>query len=193
MGEYEAHAKRMRQTICDSVLKLVGEKPFAKVTIQDILNAAQIQRATFYRYFRDKYELAEVISESIALQMCEMVFCDFYGGTRCSYEDLMRFDLKYHKVLQELMNLKEESLDFSQTLLRIFSGMYAKAFPDAREFEIYLASRNFLAFVRWHIERDSSLQEIRASVRADDQLKWFVRFCNVGMKQLPDSALPGIS
>ena len=54
MKQYEVHNQRMRQNICEAMYRILLEVPFPKITVQSILQEAHIQRATFYRYFRDK-------------------------------------------------------------------------------------------------------------------------------------------
>ena len=38
--------------------KLLKSKPFEKITVIEIAQAAHISRATFYRHFEDKFDLA---------------------------------------------------------------------------------------------------------------------------------------
>nr|WP_241392979.1 TetR family transcriptional regulator [Clostridium tetanomorphum] len=44
---------------------LTTEKEFNKITIQNILDKALINRSTFYKYYSDKYELAEQLIDEI--------------------------------------------------------------------------------------------------------------------------------
>lgn len=39
----------------------IEEKPIERVTVREILTAADVSKQTFYRYYRDKYELANEI------------------------------------------------------------------------------------------------------------------------------------
>jgi AcrR family transcriptional regulator len=48
---------RTRQSILDAARTAFARKGFSGVTIRDITNLAQVTRATFYYYFRDKTEL----------------------------------------------------------------------------------------------------------------------------------------
>ena len=51
------HAIRTRNLIERSVLELMGDRPFDDVTVLDICDKALITRATFYKYYEDKYHL----------------------------------------------------------------------------------------------------------------------------------------
>ena len=46
-----------RQIVIDAAFALFNERRFEKIKVQDILDRAQVSRKTFYRLFRDKYEL----------------------------------------------------------------------------------------------------------------------------------------
>ena len=46
-------------------MTLLSRKPFEKITVQDILDNTPVSRATFYKHFKDKYEIAEKIQEEI--------------------------------------------------------------------------------------------------------------------------------
>lgn len=51
--------KRTRSLIEQAFLELLGEKGFQTITVQDITNRAEINRATFYSHFPDKYALLD--------------------------------------------------------------------------------------------------------------------------------------
>lgn len=52
-------AKFTKQAIYESFLRFLGEKPFDRITVCDIVEDCGINRKTFYYYFNDIYALAE--------------------------------------------------------------------------------------------------------------------------------------
>jgi len=46
-----------KQIIIDAAFSLLEKRPFERITVQDILEAAHVSRGTFYKFFSDKYEL----------------------------------------------------------------------------------------------------------------------------------------
>lgn len=48
---------RTRDVLGDALVKLMHERPFEKITVQDILDGAGVSRSTFYAHFSDKNDL----------------------------------------------------------------------------------------------------------------------------------------
>ena len=57
---------RTHKAIVDAFVALVRERGFDRVTVGEIAGRAMVNRATFYRYYRDKYHLVEDIFEQMA-------------------------------------------------------------------------------------------------------------------------------
>lgn len=179
MGEYAAHSKRMKSIICDTMISLLEEKPFTKITVQDILQRANIQRATFYRYFRDKYEVAEAINEILAQELLDHSFEGLYEGKHFSDYHQTMFNLKYQKVMEQMLHLRVENVDLSHTISRIFCERYQALFPDADRYELFLACHHFLASAFWFTDNSFTVPEIRKTVFSDAPARWLARYYQV--------------
>lgn len=57
----DPRAKRTRQLLQKAMQELLHEEAFSKITVQDITARAEVNRATFYAHFVDKYELLDAI------------------------------------------------------------------------------------------------------------------------------------
>ena len=57
---------RTEKLIFDAFAKFLSEKPYEKITVQDIADKAMINRATFYAHYADKDELQKVFKTSFA-------------------------------------------------------------------------------------------------------------------------------
>ena len=55
----DPRVKRTRSLILGSFSELLAEKGFKSISVQDVTDKAQINRATFYAHFVDKYELLD--------------------------------------------------------------------------------------------------------------------------------------
>ncbi len=56
---------RTRKAIQDAFTSLVGERGFDAVTVRDISERAMVNRATFYRHFRDKHEVMRWVTDRV--------------------------------------------------------------------------------------------------------------------------------
>lgn len=186
MGTYSAHNQRMRQVICDAMAKLLDEKPFSKITVADILSEAQIQRATFYRYFRDKYEAAEAVEQALVSHLVDGFFAYHRQNSVLDWDSLRLFDAKYRHLLPKMLGLQVENINLSRTLLESFSHRYRACYPDADRMEAYLAAANFISLVVWFSREDMDIHQIVAAVSSDTQARWMARFYGIPAEPLLD-------
>jgi AcrR family transcriptional regulator len=67
----DARVRRTRDALGDALVALMQEKPFDTITVQDVLDRAQVGRSTFYSHYSDKDDLlmsdAEEFFESVAM------------------------------------------------------------------------------------------------------------------------------
>lgn len=125
-----------KQSLINAFLQLVSKKDFEKITIADITKGAQVNRATFYAHFNDKYELLDYImgdSASVAIVkrtkgevqfnqdsifQLVLALCDFYQQPniqcRSSYVGLVVPQLK-EKAVNELKVFLSQSLEYIYT------------------------------------------------------------------------------
>lgn len=59
----DARVRYTKMVIKDSFVKLLAEKPLTKVTVKEICELAEINRATFYKYYCDPYDLLDKIEQ----------------------------------------------------------------------------------------------------------------------------------
>lgn len=57
----DLRVKRTNKMIMEAFIKLVEEKGYDQVTVQDIADEAMINRATFYAHYKDKQDLYDTI------------------------------------------------------------------------------------------------------------------------------------
>lgn len=121
--------QRTDNAITNTLIALLREKSFDKITVQDILDATPVNRATFYAHFHDKYEIAERMMEE-------------YIRTEKELRDMLAFEKKanYARIMQQFYARKK---DLTEALLKIHTDKV-----DLREYiasswkEEYLASSN---------------------------------------------------
>ena len=82
-GDCEKLDPRIRRTrglLQDALKRLLEEKEFDKITIQDISEAATLNRATFYAHYPDKFALLEELIRLSFLELLERRNVSFDGS-----------------------------------------------------------------------------------------------------------------
>lgn len=59
VAKKDLRTQRTRRLILDALRRLLETRDFRDITVQDIIQQAQINRTTFYRHHLDKYDLVE--------------------------------------------------------------------------------------------------------------------------------------
>ena len=69
----DARVRKTREALGDALVELMQEKPFDSITVQDVLDRAQVGRSTFYSHFSDKDDLqmsdADEFFEGLAMAL----------------------------------------------------------------------------------------------------------------------------
>ncbi|MDO9303325.1 MAG: TetR family transcriptional regulator, partial [Anaerolineales bacterium] len=64
----DPRVKRTRNLILQSFENLLAEKNFESISVQDVTDRAEINRATFYAHFQDKYTLLDYSINQMFMQ-----------------------------------------------------------------------------------------------------------------------------
>ena len=69
----DARVRKTRDALGDALVALMQEKPFDSITVQDVLDRANVSRSTFYSHFTDKDDLllsdADEFFEAMAMAL----------------------------------------------------------------------------------------------------------------------------
>src|SRR5262245_5729503 len=77
----DARVRRTRDALGDALVALMQEKPFETITVQDVLDRAQVSRSTFYSHCRDKADRLTRATAALpaTLSMAPMEQADISG------------------------------------------------------------------------------------------------------------------
>ncbi|MBQ2658329.1 MAG: TetR/AcrR family transcriptional regulator [Erysipelotrichaceae bacterium] len=135
---------RTDKAIQNTFIQLLKENSFEKITVQDILDATPVSRATFYKHYQDKYEIAEKMLEEY-YQKYNKVFQDFLSSDISDYSKLIRNASDNNKdFMNALFKIHTDRVNLQETLLEDQRNDYLKSAvgPTAKqEAEIYAAIR----------------------------------------------------
>ncbi len=186
MAENIYHTMRMRQVISDAMIALLEEKPFHKITVQDIMEKAHIQRATFYRYYRDKFELTEAINKELVTHLVESVFAGFYQGSGWNLKVQTDMDRKYRVMLQKTMFVQMDHMTLAGSLRAAFLQKYLELYPDSDRYEAHIAAVHFVFSVVWFAEQNIPPEEVEKYLQQNFPIKWLAKYYNLPEERLMD-------
>ena len=64
----DLRVQKTYMSLTDAMLRLLREKKFEEITINELCDEAMIRRATFYKHFGDKYEFIQFMIEEMRIQ-----------------------------------------------------------------------------------------------------------------------------
>ena len=135
-------AKYTQKAIMDTFLALLEEKTLDKITVRDIVEKCEINRNTFYYYYRDIYELLEEVFRAETENFKKGLSPD----TTCleEYERAARIVLTYRKAVIHLYNSKERPIleKYLTEVSREFVGGFVE--KEAENAPISAADRRFI-------------------------------------------------
>jgi len=109
--------------------ELLQSRPFDEITIDEIAEAAMINRSTFYLHYADKYQLLASIQDDIISQYHKVIydpFVDGGGDFEGNFAKAAEFAQKNLPLLRAIFNLRSES--HRKTLSEMFAEVLEKKY-----------------------------------------------------------------
>lgn len=85
----DARVRYTRKIIQETFLDILKEKPVEKITVKEICDKAEINRGTFYKHYRDCYDLIEQIEDDVLRQFEEMLVSIKTTGIQAALHAIM--------------------------------------------------------------------------------------------------------
>lgn len=141
-------------------MSLLMEKDFHKITIQDVLERALINRSTFYKHYTDKYQLAESlcgeILETLKSGVIDRLDCD-------TVDDALKVVKPLYQVLEDRseeilalftihtdsIHLYEDISDFLQKSFYESQKLKNKKSPEILDYLSNLYASLVLTAMKW--------------------------------------------
>ena len=74
---------RVKTAICDAFAELMYEKELSKITVRELVDKADVGRATFYKHYYDIYDVYEHIEKTVLVDLGEIITGE---GIKLEYE-----------------------------------------------------------------------------------------------------------
>ena len=166
--KYDRRQRRSRSAVFAALARLLRKKNFEEITVQEIIDEADVGRSTFYAHFETK--------DGLLREMCRSIFdhvLEEHQHREASHDFSLRSrtlpELLSH-ILYHLQDEKEEMLDILRTgsaglFLRYFAENLSAALQESPEllprgkdgipegYRIRMIAGGIVETVRWWAER----------------------------------------
>lgn len=129
----DARVRYTKMVIKNSFVKLLAEKPLAKVTVKEICALSEINRATFYKYYCDPFDLLDQIEQEFLKELEDNVGQSIHKD----FQETIRFILESIQAESELYKTLFSENGDPHFPTHIFSSCYQKftAINNNRQFQ----------------------------------------------------------
>jgi AcrR family transcriptional regulator len=176
----DRRVNRTRRLLRESLMKLVVEKGYDSVTIEDITEKAELGRTTFYLHYRDKEELLlesiDAIAEELTSHIYQQIQAGNPSGTFLSGENQFRpiqFVFEHasnNRMLYQIIlrgegstiaasRIRQIIFDAAQMFFLLYLGQEKVDSIGPANMDIIAAyfSSSLLGFLTWWLESESKI------------------------------------
>lgn len=157
--------RRVRYTkmvIKASFVKLLKQKPLSKITIKELCELADINRATFYAHYTDQYDLLSRIENDLVEGINQYLNSYNFKGELLESVEMLEKIFEYIKVNSELINLLLTSngdIKFQEEIINIigqqhFSNMNIINSKDTAEYVFYFSVNGCMGIIKKWLKDD---------------------------------------
>lgn len=116
-------SKKTKQLIKDGLMSVSARKGIGLVTVQDIINEATINRATFYYHYKDKLDLIESITDELLEGLAQNIVIpkEINSFTDIVYPPMLAVfeHVKKHISVYKIILSEKGIMDFSKKMVDI--------------------------------------------------------------------------
>ena len=147
---------RTDRDIVNAFLTLLDQKSFEKITVADIIGEARINRSTFYQHFPDKYAILELLQDTYARELGELLnsftasdnFFDLNQMDRIMKE----YFAKKRGELKKLLAIRTENVNLEKMMEGIFAEYIKKITFPHTDLELAMFSGLLVSFFSYYLE-----------------------------------------
>lgn len=130
----DRRVRRSRRLLKESLLELMQEKQFSEITIRDVTDHADMNRATFYLHYTDTTQLLQNVAEDLLEEAQKLVDSHIQetvtdGTTRPVFEPILDFVVEHRDICTVLMenNTASHFTEYLQLLIQRNGGEIVRA------------------------------------------------------------------
>jgi AcrR family transcriptional regulator len=155
----DLRVKRTHKLILEAMIELTAQKGFSAVTVRDITKHAGINRATFYRHYRDKSDLLDQYAQAVY----ELPDAPPEAGPRISIKGMVKLfeHIQANARFFRVMLGKNGAPAFSEKIRQFIQKRLRRSLPEELQNEessldLYLSyiSSGSLGALTWWLEHE---------------------------------------
>lgn len=165
--QYDAATEKRKRALAESLKRIMWEKPFSKITINDIVGECGVNRKTFYYHFEDIYALLKWMLEQEAVEVVKsfdllmntedaVTFVIDYVDTNrhilaCAYDSIGREEMRRF-FYSDFINVVSTVIDRAESACGVEAGEDFKHF--LAEFYTEALAGNLICMFRKELPYD---------------------------------------
>lgn len=155
----DPRVRKTRAQLQKAMAELMAKKNVQDITVQELTRLADINRGTFYRHYRDIYDLLEQTEQSLIQEFSTLL--DAYNteelqrGLRPILSDVFCFCRKNSAVCEALLNIHADQRFFHRLSSLIYErcvgewkGLYAIDFMERGSYELEFVIAGAVSLIR---------------------------------------------
>lgn len=165
MEKIDKRIIRTRRDIQNAFLTLLETKHYKSITIQDILDKAQINRTTFYKHYENKHELALQIMNDFKREFIFPVAQQRFQFTAREFlERVSPMMNKHRPLIKLLIKIDTAEINFLRDIQLLAKEKYIESFKEVEgyteedlDLQGYLYASLTAAMLRYCLEHDKEI------------------------------------
>ncbi|QYK68714.1 TetR/AcrR family transcriptional regulator [Paenibacillus sp. S02] len=156
---------KTQKVIRNAFVDLLDKNGFEAITVQEIANAAMINRSTFYLHYVDKYDLLQKTAEQALANIIELVAPETHivdGELEySSFKENIRAILKVVEddaVLYKVLLNDPQMIDINQKYQQALIGKMDSSFPNniliSRDLFLEWMTSLYMSVIRWWLNQN---------------------------------------
>lgn len=165
MNQNDLRVIKTRKNIETSFISLLSQKNFYKITVQDILDTALINRSTFYKHYADKYQLADTLCKEILdllkTGVKDRFFCTTVEDALMVINPLYQMLYAKRKEILSLFNINTDTIhlyeDMASFLKKSFYDQHCiqnQQSPNILDYLSALYASLVMTTIKWCLQND---------------------------------------
>ena len=155
--------ERTDRDITNALLKVMEQKSLEKISVQDILDEAMINRSTFYQHFPDKYAILERLQEKYIAGLTDRIEeltgsgeldLDKINAALCGYLAQNRSQMR------QILAVRSENLDLQGRMRQLFVAWLRRANAHLNELEMDILAGMTVSFFVYFLNHEIAEEEL---------------------------------